>query len=188
MAPSATNAMPLVLDADPHEVGAADLGDGGRDEQRDGTGDHAGIVPGRTGEPPRTPEPRRGQRRGADEHGDQEPAQRTHGAHAASGAKNISITGRASSGPGDLEHQLAVLAAEVEVEERAAGRLGGDELAGALLDVRGVAQAHPRAGIGRRAVDQAVGGERLYQREPGGQALGGQGAGDRQVGHRRSSG
>src|SRR3954469_21012389 len=42
----------VVLDADPDQVGAADLGDGGGDEQRDGAGGHVGIVPGRAGEPP----------------------------------------------------------------------------------------------------------------------------------------
>ena len=35
----------VVFDADPDEVGAADLGDGGGDEQRDGAGGHAAIVP-----------------------------------------------------------------------------------------------------------------------------------------------
>src|SRR5690349_11183556 len=35
----------VLFDADPDEVGAADLGDGGGDEQRDGPGGHAAIVP-----------------------------------------------------------------------------------------------------------------------------------------------
>src|SRR4051812_21714199 len=35
----------VVFDADPDEVGAADLGDGGGDEERDGAGGHAAIVP-----------------------------------------------------------------------------------------------------------------------------------------------
>jgi hypothetical protein len=39
----------VVLDADPDQVGAADLGKGGGDEQRDRPASHAGIVPGRPG-------------------------------------------------------------------------------------------------------------------------------------------
>src|SRR4051794_20025806 len=35
----------IVLDGLPREVGAADLGDGGGDEQRDRAGGHAGIAP-----------------------------------------------------------------------------------------------------------------------------------------------
>jgi hypothetical protein len=37
---------PVVLDAEPDQVGAADLGDGRGDERRDRPGGHAGIVPG----------------------------------------------------------------------------------------------------------------------------------------------
>ena len=98
-----------------------------------------------------------------------------------SGAKNISITGRASSGPEMSSTRSPSVAPQLEVQERAALGLGGDELAGALLDLGRVAQAHAQAGLGRRAVEQPVGGERVDQREAGGHAVGGERAGDREV-------
>ena len=70
-------------------------------------------------------------------------------------------------GAGDVEHEGAVLAPQLEAQERAAAGLGRDELAGAPLDVRRVAQADAQARGGRCPVEQPVGGERVNRARAG---------------------
>src|SRR4051812_35656762 len=50
---------------------------------------------------------------------------------------------------GDLQDQVAVVVTQVEVQERAARGLGGNEFARALVDLGCVAQAHEQPGVGR---------------------------------------
>ena len=79
------------------------------------------------------------------------------------------------------------LAPEPEVQERAARGLRGDELAGAPLDLRRVAQPDAHTVSRSGAVDQAVGGEGVDQTHPGGEPVRRQRASDRDIGAHRAT-